>query len=224
MDFLKSLIQRAAIVAVIAPMFCATDSHAGDSLVVQTLSELSHRPADTIDAERVRIWLPLERGGNCRVRINILDSLNHTIRSLVNRLMYGGYYNFYWNKRDDHGRFVKPGRYRYAVDNCGDRSYGELEVLFHRWELASRIDRMDSIPDKVWLMIDDDSAIVSINIMNRRGRFIVQSMADSLMSPGRHELQWIPSKSGYTGVYQMLVNVGGYTHPPIEIRAGRRLK
>lgn len=191
---------------------------------MQTLAEMAYPPADTIDAERVRIWLPIERGSNCRVRINILDSLNHTIRSLVNRLMSGGYYNFYWNKRDNHGRFVKPGHYRYAVDNCGDRSYGDLEVLFHRWELASRMDRVDSIPDKVWLTINDDSALVSINIMNRRGRFTAQSMVDSLMAPGRHELQWVPSKSGYTGVYQMQVIVGGHTHPPIDIRVAKSLK
>lgn len=221
MDLLKSLCRCAALVFIIAAILCAADSRAGDNSVVQTMAELSYPPADTIDAERVRIWLPIERGGICRVRLNILDSLNHIVRSLVNRLLSAGYYNFYWNKRDNFGRFVKPGRYRYAVDNCGDRSYGELEVLFHRWELASRIDRVDSIPDKVWLTIDDDSALVSINIMNRRGRFIVQSMVDSLMAPGRHELQWIPSQSGYTGEYLMQVNVGGYAHPPIDIRVAK---
>jgi hypothetical protein len=142
----------------------------------------------------------------------------------VDRLLSGGYYNFYWNKRDDSSRFVRPGHYKYAVDDCGDRSFGELEVLFHPWELASKVDRVDSISDKVWLTLEGDSALVSITITNRRGRFIVQSMVDSLMAPGHHELRWLPSRSGYTGVYLMQVNVGGYTHPPIEIRAAKSLR
>jgi len=211
-------------VAILALAFNSSDAVAEDSLVVQTMAELSYPPADTVDAQRVRIWLPLERGGNCRVRINVLDSLNHIVRSLVDRLMSSGYYNFYWNKRDDYGRLVEPGHYRYVVDDCGDRSDGELEVLYHRWELNSRIDYVDSISDKLWLELDDDSALVSISILNRRGRFIVQSMVDSLMAPGRHQLMWIPTKSGYTGVYQMQVNVGGYTHSPVGIRAAKSLK
>ena len=222
MDYLKSLCWCAAITVVVSAVLSATDAIAEDSLVVQTMAELSCPPADTTDAERVRIWLPLERGGKCRVKVNIVDSLNQIVRHLVNRLLSGGYYNFYWNKKDDYGRSVRPGHYKYAVDDCGDRSSGDLEVLFHRWELDSRIDRVDSISSNVWLELTNDSVFVSITITNQRGRIIVQSMVDSLMAPGRHELQWIPTKSGYTGVYLMHVDVGGYTHPPVEIRAAKK--
>lgn len=218
---MKTLSSCLLLTAISAAMF-STIGIAADSLVVQSMSELAIPPVDTLDAERVRIWLPVERSGACLVKVKIVDSLNQTIRSLASQLLSGGYYNFYWNKRDDYGRFVEPGRYKYLVDDCGKSREGWLEARFHRWELASRIDLVDSISDKVWLELENDSALVSITISSRRGRPIVQSVTDSLMAPGRHELQWIPEKSGYTGVYQMIVNVGGHIYPPIEIRASKK--
>lgn len=220
MSCMKALVYCMLVAAISGALFVA-DGKAEDSLVVQSMAELSTPPADTVDAERVRIWLPLERSGRCRVKINILDSLNRSVRLLLDRVLSGGYYNFYWNKKDNYGQFVRPGHYKYKVDDCGDRSFGDLEVLIHPWELASRVIRSDSVLDKVWLTLEADSGLVSITILNRRDRFIVQPMVDSLMAPGRHELQWIPTKSGYTGVYLMQVNVGGYTHPSVEIRAAK---
>jgi hypothetical protein len=212
------------IMAVVVVVLFAADSNAEDSLVIQSMGELSTPPFDTIDAERVRLWIPIERSHNCRVNINILDSLDQVVRSLLNRPLSGGYYNFYWNKQDDYGRFVKPGHYKYVVDNCGARLSGDLEVYLHPNELTSRVDHVDSIPDKVWLTIEDDSVLVSITITNKRGRMIDQSIVDSLMAPGRHELKWIPKSIGYTGVYLIQVNVGGYTHRSPEIRASKGLE
>ncbi|MCK4460769.1 MAG: hypothetical protein KAW46_03140, partial [candidate division Zixibacteria bacterium] len=84
-----------------AILLCSVSSAPADSLVVQSFGEITTPPFDTVDAERVRIWLPIERGGRCRVRINILDSLNHVVRRLVDRPLTSGYYNFYWNKKDN---------------------------------------------------------------------------------------------------------------------------
>ncbi len=83
MSHVKSLLRLIVISAI--PLCVVSPAPAADSLVVQSFGEITTPPFDTVDAERVRIWLPIERGGLCRVRINILDSLNHVVRRLVDR-------------------------------------------------------------------------------------------------------------------------------------------
>ena len=203
-------------------LFCVVSSApAADSLEVQSFGEITTPPFDPADAERVRIWLPIERGGQCRVRINILDSLNHVVRRLVDRPLPTGYYNFYWNKKDNQGRFVGEGTYKYIADDCGRRSYGELEVRFHRWELSSRLVAGDTVGDIVILHLYEDPALVSATVLNQRRRTIDQPFTDSLMRRGEHELRWIPPQRGYGSVYLLQIEVSGYIHPSVPIRAAR---
>lgn len=217
--YAKSLL---GLIGISAILLCVVSSApAADSLVVQSFGEITTPPFDTADAERVRIWLPIERGGQGRVRINILDSLNHIVRRLVDRPLPSGYYNLYWNKKDDQGRFVGEGTYKYVADDGGRRSYGELEARFHRWELSSRLVASDTVGDMVILHLYEDSALVSATVLNRRRRTIDQPFTDSLMRRGEHELLWIPPQRGYGSVYLLQIEVGGYVHPSVSIRAAR---
>ncbi len=96
----------------------------------QTLKEIMTPPADSADREKLRIWLPIERRSKCRLIIDILDSENQVIRHLVDILAGPGYYNFYWDKKDDSGVFVDSGSYTYLVDNCGKKKRGQIQVSF----------------------------------------------------------------------------------------------
>jgi len=199
----------------------AAGSPAEDSTVVRTFSEITTPPADSADAERVRIWLPVERGGNCRVRVDIVDDSGRVIRRLVDRGLASGYYNFYWDKKDDQGRFVAPGIYRYNADDCGRKVSGQVRAEFHPWELNSRLITAGFVSDTCWLELLADSAEVTAVVMNQRGGVMDSLMADSLLNTGRHLLQWIPPTTGYTGEYLLRVEVGGFVYPQVLIRAAR---
>jgi flagellar hook assembly protein FlgD len=93
----------------------------------QTYADLTTPPADSAEAERVRIWVPIQRQSRCRLTIDILNDSNRVIRHLVDRLISEGYYNFYWDKKDDSGMIVKPGAYAYVLNELLP-SNGEMVV------------------------------------------------------------------------------------------------
>ena len=180
----------------------------------QTYSEaLTTPPADSVEAERVRIWLPIERQGRCRVTIDVLNDSNRVIRHLINRLLPRGYHNFYWDKKDDSGSYVRAGKYLYLMNNCGKKSYGELHAQFAKWELASRV----SPPQERWssriiFELLDDSAFVSIHVFNRRGKVVDEPVMDSLMNTGKYEFEWSPAAYMPRGFYVVKLTIGDFTH------------
>ncbi|MFH1688097.1 MAG: hypothetical protein ABIE70_11340 [bacterium] len=173
---------------------------------------LTTAPTDTAEARRLRIWLPLEKSSHCRTSIDIFDQSGWAICRLIDQLMGPGYYNFYWDKRDDSGHFVEPGTYRWRAINCSDTIIGELTAQYHEWERSSRIEVIDSVGQARFLLIlDNDSALVSAVIWNHRGRHISDLVQDTLLSKGRHLLHWDPP-SGYAGRFVISVTVGGFDH------------
>lgn len=96
----------------------------------QTLKEIMTPPADSVDRENLRIWVPVERGSRCRMTVDILDDSNQVVRHLVNYLAGRGYHNYYWDKKDDSGAFADSGSYTYLVDNCGKKKRGQIQVSF----------------------------------------------------------------------------------------------
>ncbi|RME32190.1 MAG: hypothetical protein D6800_00015, partial [Candidatus Zixiibacteriota bacterium] len=66
-------------------------------------------PLDSAEARQVRIWVPVAHRNPCAVTIAIMNRQGDTLRHFVTALMRRGYYNFYWDKKDDSGRFVSPG-------------------------------------------------------------------------------------------------------------------
>lgn len=168
----------------------------------QSHADMTTPPADSAEAERVRIWLPIERQSRCRITIDILNDSNRVIRHLVDRLMSRGYYNFYWDKKDDSGRFVKTGEYAYLVNDCGQKSYGQVAAKFKKWEVASCV----YPPEEMWspklrFELLEDSALVSIHLYNRRDRLVDSPVVDSLMNKGNYEFEWTPPETVTRGIY-----------------------
>lgn len=170
-------------------------------------------PADSAEAERVRIWVPIHRQSRCRVTVDILNDSNSVVCHLADRLMSQGYYNFYWDKKDDSGEFVRPGEYVFVVNDCGRKSYGEVTAQFQEWERAGRI----YPPEEKWstnvgfeLLVD--SAVVSVNIYNRRGGLVDNPIVDSLMNRGKYKFEWLPLEKVPRGIYTLKLTVGDFTH------------
>ena len=173
---------------------------------------LTTAPIDTAEAQRLRLWLPLERPARCRTLIDIFDLHGQPVRRMVDQLMDQGYYNFYWDKLDDSGYFVEPGDYRWRAISCRDTVLGELTALYHRWERSSRVEVIDSVGSARFLIeLDIDSAQVTATILNHRGRHISDLVQDTLLSKGQHYLSWEPP-SGYAGRFIVVVSVGGFEH------------
>ncbi len=187
----------------------------------QSRADMTTPPADSAEAERVRIWLPVERQSRCRVTIDILNDSNRVIRHLVDRLMSHGYYNFYWDKKDDSGRFVKTGEYAYLVNDCGQKSYGQVAAEFRKWEVASCV----YPPEEMWspklrFELLEDSALVSIHVYNRRNRLVDSPIVDSLMNKGKYDFEWTPPETVTRGIYTLKLTIGDFTHS-VEIRYRR---
>ena len=96
----------------------------------QTLKEIMTPPDDSADRENLRIWVPIERGSRCRLTVDILDKNDQVIRHLVDFLAGPGYYNFYWDKKDDSGVFADSGNYRYLINDCGKEKRRQIRVTY----------------------------------------------------------------------------------------------
>ncbi len=174
---------------------------------------LTTPPADSAEAERVRIWLPIERQSRCRVTIDILNDSNRVIRHLVDRLMSPSYYNYYWDKMDDSGSFVEPGKYVYIANDCGKKSYGEVTARFKKWEAASRLfPPQDRWSRKIGFELLEDSATVTIRIFDHRGKLVDEPVVDSLMNKGKYEFEWGPAPDIPRGFYTFQLIIGDFMY------------
>lgn len=186
-----------------------------------TRVDLTTPPVDSAEAERVRIWVPVEQRSRCHVTIDILNDSNRVIRHLVDRSMSRGYYNFYWDKKDDSGKFIEQGEYAYQLKVCGRKSYGQVAAKFRIWERASRL----YPPEETWspklrFELLEDSALVSIHLYNRRDRLVDSPVVDSLMNKGKYEFEWTPPETVTRGIYTLKLTIGDFTHS-VEIRYRR---
>ncbi len=175
--------------------------------------DLTTPPRDSAEAERVRIWVPLMQQSRSRVTIDILNDSNQVVRRLLNRLLDGGYYNFYWDKKDDTGGRVPEGEYTYVVENLGEKRKGRLTVRYRHWERESWVRPVAERWSAAFeLELEQDSALVSVYVFNRRGKLIDSMVVDSLMDSGQHEFDWRPEKWFPRGLYTAEIRVGDYTH------------
>jgi len=158
----------------------------------------------------VRIWLPVERSSICLVKIEIANDSGRVIRKVIERPLGKGYYNFYWDKRDDSGMTVPPGKYAYRIDDCGKKKSGWLEAAYHPMELRSSVEAVDSIDPSLARLSLGDSARVSVILLNRRGVPMDTLVSDSLFLAGESFLRWTPPSTGYRGRFEYLIDVAGY--------------
>jgi len=184
------------------------------SLVARQDWETMQRPPlDSAEAWNLRVWLGLERSSTCRVIVSIIDQRGDTARHFLNRMLPSGYYNFYWDKRDDSGNFVDSGTYRYLVDDCTGGRSGRLFVRYKKWERLSSlsIDHFDEDQSLSFELLAD-SVIVTLEIENRRGLAIDRLIVDSLMHAGEYRCTWSPEKRIPSGIYTVKLRVGDFVH------------
>ncbi len=168
-------------------------------------------PVDTEDAQNVRIWIGLERKGRCRVTVNIVNSQADTVKHFLKATMGGGYFNYYWDKKDDSGNFVPEGNYRYVLKDCDRiKDHYKLKVQYKPWERESIISTVNLKKNGI-IEIDllKDSALVNLIIENVRGIVIDTTIVDSIMNTGHHEIVWPRSKKP-SGKYTARLTVGDY--------------
>lgn len=169
-------------------------------------------PPDSAEAARVRIWLPLERNTKCRVRLNITDDSGQVVRHVIDHVLGPAYYNFYWDKRDDSGRWVPAGQYRWVAEDCRDTHEGTLNASYRLWEREARLVAVDSAqPGRFILELDSGSVAVSLAVRNKRDRLVDSVFTDTTLDAGSHPVQWTPPP-GYAGDFYLEADIGGFTH------------
>ena len=129
------------------------------------LEDLRRSPADTLEADRLRIWIPVEGSNRCRTVVHIKDTSGQVVRTLLDDLLSRGYHNFYWDKRDDSGRYVRAGEYQFEASVCGKTSSGHLTVTYKPGELESEIFLLNCVNTAhfVW-HLKSESAIVNAGV------------------------------------------------------------
>jgi len=179
----------------------------------QSFKQLTTPPADSADAERVRIWFEVDQRGSSRVRVNISEGNRRIIRHLAEVRLSKGYYNIYWDKKDDDGQFVRPGRYFYDL-TIGPKQIrktltaeyipGERECRLFVGEKKTRPSiRFDLLAD---------SLPVSLEIQSRRGKQVLVPFTDSLMHTGRYEYVWEPAEGISYSQYIFRLQVKDFIH------------
>ena len=169
----------------------------------QTLKEIMTPPADSVDRESLRIWVPVERGSRCRLTVDILDDSSQVVRHLVNYLAGRGYHNFYWDKKDDSGVFVDSGTYKYQIDDCGNKKRGQIRVTYTgiRIEIQSALGlfvqevRGKSTNLRIeWLSVTDS---------------LLSTVLDTTLKDGRHKFSLPDYKREHSDDYIQLIRIDG---------------
>lgn len=179
----------------------------------QTYEDLKTIPEDSVEAENVRIWIPLERRKTCEVEVYILDEIGNTIRTLFIGDMPEGYYNFYWDKRSDLGRFVEPGVYNYLIKDCSGKREGQVTAAYKEWERACLFyPPISGDTLRIAYEITGDSVPVSLEVLKFPDRPHKLIFKDSLMSKGFYKYEWKPDSTVRPGWYLINLTVGDFVH------------
>lgn len=189
---MKSILNLILIVAG-SLLICGVTIH---STQAQTeLSKMSVAPEDSVQAENLRVWLAQEETVVCRFEVKIFDMDGNMVRLMLNRLMSPGYYNLYWDRRDDSGRWVPEGDYVYTTNGCGGNRRGRLKVEYKPGERNARllIDNYARTGEVGFLVVD--STEVTFQLCNYRGTPFMTVYRDTLLPPGVYRRTWVPDET-----------------------------
>ena len=157
----------------------------------QTYENLKTIPKDSVEAENVRIWIPQESRRTCEIKVFILDEIGNTLRTLFIGDMPKGYYNFYWDKKNDLGRFVEPGVYDYLIKDCSGKREGQVTAAYKEWERACLFyPPISKDTLRIAYEITGDSVPVSLEVLKFSDRPHKLVFEDSLMSKGFYKYEW----------------------------------
>ncbi|MBD3331366.1 hypothetical protein GF356_00830 [candidate division GN15 bacterium] len=177
--------------------------------------DLQTPPADPDEAERLRIWIPATKNTRCRMTIEIRDGRNQPVRELVNELISPGYYNYYWDKKDDSGQWADTGRYLAVADICGDKRYSDVYVEYVPGERAIQTEAVGGENrDTLVYRVATDSTPVRIGIYDLGGKAMAEAVVDTMLPAGEYRLslqpEWVVPKVETR--YEIRLLVREYVH------------
>ena len=173
---------------------------------------LSHPPFDSVQARDTRIWFGLHHEGRCRVRVQVLDTAQNVVRQVTDTMLTRGYFNLYWDKRDDSGSYVVRGLYFYrAVSGCAPEAKGKLWASYRPFERVVRM--MVDTADKeaaFSVVVDTPAVRVSLDVYTIQGTLIDSLCPDTVLTSGSHRFVWQPPYGTALGFYCIRMNVEGF--------------
>jgi len=177
--------------------------------------DLTTPPADPDEAYRVQIWIPAKMSTRCRLAVEIRDGRNQVVRNLVEEFIGAGYYNYYWDKKDDSGHWVEPGRYLAVADICGERRYRDLHAEYVAGERELRTASAGGErPDTLVYEVMADSIPVVINVHDLGGQLMAGRVVDTALAAGSYRLtlqpDWVVPK--VEARYELRLEVLEYVH------------
>jgi hypothetical protein len=194
---------------------------------VESLGSYSNDPSvpplDTSEAKRVRIWIPQEQKLPCRVVVDIITPVGVVVRRLIDETLKEGYYNYYWDKRDDSGRYVPAGGYAALINNCGSVRKRPLEAVYRLFEDAVELTVVDTArPAVAVLTLTDDSLLVRLGLSTRTGADFGTVVEDTVLSAGRHEISLGSCRAAAPGKYLLDLYINDRFVKHVEFRLRRR--
>ncbi len=186
----------------------------------QTLKEKMTPPADSAARENLRIWISIERPSSCRLTVDIVDSGGMVVRHFIDYVARPGYYNLFWDKRDDSDNYVNPGVYQVRIDDCGKKSESKVKAEFQKWERESMVE-LEKDSSGFLLTLLSDSANVRIDWFNLGNQLEVTLLIEDGMAEGKYHFNWTGVIDGKNinlipqlepGFYIQKVKVGEFIH------------
>jgi hypothetical protein len=168
-------------------------------------------PADSAEAERVRVWFANENPSACRITVDIMAEDNRILRTLIDGLLPKGYYNFYWDKKDDSGRWVDAGPYRCRLSICDRISYTELTVEYKQWERYLSLCKPRSPANTVCYELSADSALVTVEVFDRLGNLAGRPVSRQYTDKGEYKFKWFPFRNFPAGLYIARITAGDWS-------------
>lgn len=183
----------------------------------QTMKEIMTPPADSADLENLRIWVPVERKSSCRMTVDIMNSNGEVIRHLVDALVPPGYYNFYWDKRNDSGRYAFVGEYKYHIEDCVTKDSGKLVVDYKPEEIKTSIVLVSLA--KMEMKLPEDSVRIRIEWRNKKDSLVIIPI-DSVLGPGKHNIVLLDDNNESMTNYEKASNISAGIYEQVVIMDG----
>jgi flagellar hook assembly protein FlgD len=194
---------------------------AGGSESQATWERFSRPPLDSVQARDTRIWFGLAHQGGCRIRIEVLDTSQKIVRHLSDQLMTSGYYNLYWDKKDDSARFVPKGLYYYRIGSgCAPEMKRKLWAGYRPFERVVRlaVDTADR-EAAATIMVDTPAVRLSLDVYTQYGVLVDSLCPDTVLSTGQHRFVWTPQYGTALGEYWVRMKAESFiTEEKIRLR------
>lgn len=200
---------------------CLGPARAEDGDAQGGWERFSRPPLDSTSARDTRIWFGVAHSGKCRIRVEILDTSQTVVRHMSDQLMGSGYYNMYWDKKDDSGRFAPKGLYYYRIlSGCAPEMKRKLWAGFVPFERVVRllVDTADR-EAAATLVVDTPAVRLSLDVYTQQGLLVDSLCPDTVLNAGQHRIVWKPQYGTALGEYWVRLKAESFmTEEKIRLR------